>query len=501
MVAMLVVEDGPIKGREIPLKGKKLLIGRGHDCDLQVLDERLSRVHCRIEKRGDSYFVIDLKSRNGTFVGDERIDTVELHPGDIISVGGRRLRFVGAEEVQDSDAAVKITTKLGEGAEKIKSSIDPARTALLTGSTERLNRETVERRHRDLAAICNIGNLINAEHNFDSLCNTIVDSILDVVGGDRGFLLLRNEEGDPRPVAVRGGSCVGGGDLMLSSTILNEALEKGRAVLSSNTTLDDRFKEGDSIVMHNITSALCVPLESGGGTVGAIYIDTIGVSDTFVEADLELLSAIGKQAGLALEKARLIEDLENLFYDSVTSLVATIEASDPYTAGHSERVTDLAVKIARAMGHDEDVIGRIKIAGVLHDIGKIGIPTSVLNKEGPLSDEEWQMLKAHPEVGAGIIGNIRRMEESVAEAVRHHHERWNGEGYPDGLKGEDIPPISRILSVADSYDAMTSQRSYREFVFTAEQAMEELKDNVGSQFDGAVVDAFFASFQEICAKK
>jgi len=501
MTAMLIVEDGPIKGREIPLRGRRTLIGRGHDCDLQVLDEMLSRAHCRIEKKGESYSIADLDSRNGTLVNGQRIETVELRHGDLISIGSRNLRFTATKEIRVPDTTINVATKPRDGTEEIKSSIDPARTALLSGSTERLNKESVERRHRDLAAICNIGNLINSEHDMNRLCDLIVDSILDVVKGDRGFLLLRDEAGVTEPVAVRGGSTEDSVELTLSSTILNEAIEKGRAVLSSNTMLDDRFKEGDSIIMHNITSAMCVPLESKEGIAGAIYIDTMGVSNTFTEADLELLSAIGKQAGLTLERAGLIEDLENRYYDSVTSLVATIEASDPYTGGHSERVTNLGVEIARAMGQDEEMINRIRLAGLLHDIGKIGIPTSVLNKKGSLTDDEWKLIKAHPDVGAGIISNIRRMEKSVAVAVRHHHERWDGTGYPGGLEGEKIPLMSRILSVADSYDAMTSRRPYREFVFTDEQAMGELKDNVGGQFDSAVVDTFFAGFQKICGDK
>lgn len=501
MTAVLIVEDGPIKGRKIPLRGRKTLIGRGHDCDLQVLDEMLSRAHCLIEKKGESYSITDLNSRNGTLVDGQRIKTVELCPGDLISIGNRSLRFTEAKEIHVHDTTVNVVTKPGDGTEEIKSSIDPTRPALLSGFTERLNKEAVERRHRDLAAICNIGNLINSEHDLNRLCDLIVESILDVVKGDRGFLFLRDGAGDVKPVAVCGALEGDGVELTLSSTILNEAIEKGRAVLSSSAMLDDRFKESDSIIVHNITSAMCVPLNSKEEITGAIYVDTMGVSNPFTEADLELLSAIGKQAGLALERTGLIEDLENLFYDSVTSLVATIEASDPYTGGHSERVTALAVGIVCAMGQDEKMINRIRLAGLLHDIGKIGIPASVLNKKGSLTDDEWKIIKAHPEVGAGIISNIRRMEESVALAVRHHHERWNGAGYPDGLKGENIPLMSRILSVADAYDAMTSQRSYREFVFTEEQAMGELKDNVGGQFDGAVVDTFFTAFQKICVDK
>jgi putative nucleotidyltransferase with HDIG domain len=495
MKAVLVFDGGPTEGRTVPLKGGKALIGRGNDCDLQVLDESLSRVHCLIEQKGDEYFITDLNSRNGTYLDGKRVKKTEkLSPGSAIALGDLKLRFRQIEMAAGTGSSLgSLLDGAGKTTERIHKRLDPTKTPLVAATREELLGAESGRLQRDLATIYKIGNLISSENDVTVLCDVIVDSILDVVTVDRGFLLLGDTVDTAHPMVVRGAEAGDDTNLKLSRTILAETLDKGLAVLSSDAVHDERFKGGDSIVQNRITSVMCVPLEAEGVILGAIYVDTRGESNAFDEADLELLGAVGRQAGVAIERAKLMEDLENLFYDSVSTLVATIEASDQYTRGHSERVTRYAVGIAGVIDLGGDDIAVIRLAGLLHDIGKISIPTAVLHKTEKLTDEEWQLIKEHPGVGANIISNIRRMKESVVSAVRHHHERWDGDGYPDGLKGEDIPLISRILTVADSFDAMTSRRPYRDFVRTPEEAVEELRDKTGKQFDGDVVEAFVES--------
>jgi putative nucleotidyltransferase with HDIG domain len=228
---------------------------------------------------------------------------------------------------------------------------------------------------------------------------------------------------------------------------------------------------------------MCAPVQTRDRTLGAIYIDTIGHPGRFTENDLELLSAIGKQAGIAIQRARLLDDLVDSYYSTVRTLVAAVEAKDSYTRGHSERVTAYAMALGQMLGLEEDTLDILRLASLLHDIGKIGVPESVLNKPGKLTDEEWLIIKRHPEVGASIVSNIRGQGvDTIAGIVRHHHERFDGHGYPDGLQGENIPFLARVLAVADSYDAMTSRRSYRGSLRKA-KVLRELQNGCGSQFD------------------
>lgn len=176
------------------------------------------------------------------------------------------------------------------------------------------------------------------------------------------------------------------------------------------------------------------------------------------------------------------------FHEFIESLVEILETKDSYTRGHSTRVAHYSMLIAEALDLDNKEIELCHFAGHLHDIGKIGVPDSILIKTSKLDDEEYQMIKQHSEYGYNILNKVSSLEE-MAKVVRAHHERWDGKGYPQGLKGMDIPKVSRILAIADSFDAMTSNRSYRS-PMKIKDALQELLNNRWTQFDGDIVNAF-----------
>ena len=176
------------------------------------------------------------------------------------------------------------------------------------------------------------------------------------------------------------------------------------------------------------------------------------------------------------------------FHEFIESFVEILETKDNYTRGHSTRVAHYSMLIGQKMGLTDREIELCHFSGHLHDIGKIGVSDNILTKKSSLNDEEYEQIKKHSEYGYNILNKVSSLEE-MANIVRAHHERWDGKGYPDGLKGEKIPLISRILAVADSFDAMTSNRSYRK-TLSIDEAVLELKNNRWTQFDGRVVDSF-----------
>jgi putative two-component system response regulator len=198
---------------------------------------------------------------------------------------------------------------------------------------------------------------------------------------------------------------------------------------------------------------------------------------------------------MVLERTKQLNDanegLRRLFISSIKALAHALEAKDEYTQGHSERVAEEAVTIARYLSLTQTEVESIWIAGFLHDIGKIGIRESVLNKQGKLDPDEWQMIQQHPVLAERILGPIEELRE-VIQIVRHHHERFDGTGYPDGLKGAAIPLGARILSVTDSHDALTSRRPYRE-ALSEEETLDILEAGSGTQFDPVIVRAFASS--------
>ncbi len=176
------------------------------------------------------------------------------------------------------------------------------------------------------------------------------------------------------------------------------------------------------------------------------------------------------------------------FFNAITALAYALEAKDVYTSGHSQRVTEISVAIAKKMRLPKDIVEKIRLVGLVHDIGKIGVRESVLNKPGSLSEEEYKHVRLHSETGERILRPLVDDEE-ILKAVRHHHERYDGWGYPDGLRGEQIPQLARIIAVADTFDAMTSERPYRK-ALSKEEACAEVERCKGTQFDPEAADAF-----------
>jgi putative nucleotidyltransferase with HDIG domain len=196
---------------------------------------------------------------------------------------------------------------------------------------------------------------------------------------------------------------------------------------------------------------------------------------------------------IAIENARLYGDLKDLFFNSIKALVTTIEAKDPYTHGHSERVMKYSQAVTETLNLNNEEKETVRLAGLLHDIGKIGIDETILRKPGRLTDEEFAEIKKHPSIGAEIIRPIKQLQP-IVPGVEQHHERYDGGGYPNKLKGKDISIAGRILAVADTFDAMTSNRPYRKGL-PHQQALNEIRDHANSQFDPKIANAFLKAYE------
>jgi HD-GYP domain-containing protein (c-di-GMP phosphodiesterase class II) len=236
-------------------------------------------------------------------------------------------------------------------------------------------------------------------------------------------------------------------------------------------------------------SRLLVPLQVEERTIGVLGLGEKQNRKAFNSIDLKLLTTVASQVAVLVENARLYADLEALFLGVVQSLISAIEARDPSTKGHSDRVKTYALEIGRELYLSEPEMRRLELASLLHDIGKIGYSDAIFtNPTSTLSKEHWKVVERHSQVSEMILTPLAGFAD-IVPSIRWHHERYDGKGYPDGLKGEQIPLLARIVSVVDSYDAMTSERSYRK-TFTQEEAVNELVKNSGGQFDPRIVDVF-----------
>ena len=258
---------------------------------------------------------------------------------------------------------------------------------------------------------------------------------------------------------------------------------------SSSLVLNNAFdSEAAPFLARGIRSLIAVPLSVEREVIGMLM--ALNKSGEFDSYDAKLISSIAGQSSVFLANHRMYAELQELLVGVLQSLTESIDAKDPYTCGHSRRVAEISRMIAETLGLPPHRVQQIYLAGLLHDVGKIGIPEAILCKNGRLTDAEYTIIQQHPSIGAKILRRIRNLEPIIA-GVLSHHERMDGRGYPNGLIGHDIPLEGRILCLADSWDAMTTQRTYRDGM-SLERASEELRRCAGTQFDPEITRLFLS---------
>jgi HD-GYP domain-containing protein (c-di-GMP phosphodiesterase class II) len=235
---------------------------------------------------------------------------------------------------------------------------------------------------------------------------------------------------------------------------------------------------------------LCVPMVYQDKLIGILAVAGRLSADNFQEDELIIISNLASQTAIAVENDRLNLDAEKTYLETISALALAVEVRDPYSRGHSDRVSQYSVKVAEKLGIAQDEINDIKNAAELHDVGKIGISDGILKNIGMLNEEEMELMRNHPIIGEAIVKPVHSLTR-LCSIIRHHHEWLDGEGYPDKLKGDEIPQGAKILSVTDSFDAMTTDRPYRN-ALSFEKAKEEIKKYIGIRYDRKVVEAFLS---------
>ncbi|BEQ16159.1 hypothetical protein FAK_32250 [Desulfoferula mesophila] len=356
---------------------------------------------------------------------------------------------------------------------------------------ERLNQE-LSRRVREQQMLHQISEAIDHMHTSEAIYQGIADlAATNLEAGKSAVLLLEPSSDHLVVIAVNGFSSEAVGQVAgrMGQGLLGKAAAGGKAVMGRPETWEET---GEVLPLSG--PVLCLPMMIHEQPLGLLVLGEKRGGLPFRGEDVFLSRFLLQKAALSVENIALYESMNSSLHSTLGALVRAMEAKDPYTRQHSRRVTNLAVLTAEAMGLELHQIESLKFAGYLHDIGKIGIKDHILLKENELSAEEYQEIKRHPAIGESIV---RAMDLSQDEChiVRHHHERWDGEGYPDGLAGKEIPLLARVVAVADAYDAMTSDRSYRPLRTMAE-AVRELVNASGTQFDPMVVEGFLQMLEQ-----
>jgi putative nucleotidyltransferase with HDIG domain len=379
----------------------------------------------------------------------------------------------------------------GEMQSVIRRRIEPAAVEWLSSATsEAPGLALLQRAQRHLKTVHRVSEVLAQARDLAALSEAALETILDVTAADRAALVLRRDglagETDVAAVRQRGGEQA---PFTLSRTLVVDTVTKGVSTFAHDASADARFAAGHSVIGQRIRSVMCVPLRTADEILGALYVDSQSGANRFSDEDLELLAVIGNHTGVALHRMRLMSDLERLLLDTVRAIAATIDAKDGYTHRHSERVAVLARQIASELGLPVADREEAALSALLHDVGKIAVPDSILNKPGRLTPEEFAEMRTHPVHGAHILSNIKSpMVAAVVPGVRFHHEKWDGSGYPDGLKGSAIPLLGRLIGVADFIDALSSTRAYRS-PKPLDEVVQLIADGSGVHFDPEIAAA------------
>lgn len=354
---------------------------------------------------------------------------------------------------------------------------------------ERLNAE-LQRKVREQTLLYSVAETVNNVRGAASLYSQMASLACSLVSSKLAMFLLFDQDTNVLYSLADHGL----GDLAvqefvvsLGQGLVGRSAEAGQPIICNSPDEPVEVISSTNGGRLTASSLMCVPMRIREAMFGLLLAADKGGSG-FGEDDLFLLQFLVSRATLSVENIALYESVLDNLHSTLRSLITAIEAKDRYTQQHSTRVTELSVKIAEEMNLSQDEITSLRFSGYLHDIGKIGVPERILSKAGRLTDEEFELMKAHPVIGEGIVGHLGLLPQEKA-IVRHHHERWDGRGYPDGLKGKDIPHLARIITVADAFDAMTSDRPYRK-AMSSDDALQELVKLRSVQFDGQVVDVF-----------
>ncbi|MGA9767623.1 MAG: HD domain-containing phosphohydrolase [Blastocatellia bacterium] len=471
------------------LNGEVFRIGRYEGNDLAFDNPYISRYHAEITMHGSAYQLRDLGSTSGTFVNGELVKLRNLKDGDQIRLGRGR----GIEVVFHGDSSVEESATEPDDTLQPVHVVTPENTRFLNTSrlpnSGELTGETVD----SLRALYEFMSELLAAHSAEELSDKLARFLSRTLSAERCAVLLYDLETDQLKISA---TCDTDKQIAPSQSITGLVYNDNVSVLSFDASHDERFSRGDSVRFQSIRSVMCAPIGSKSRVWGVCYVDNLTSVAKFDEEALDFLTAVGRHAGLTLENIYLLDEQRRSLESFIRTLAASLDARDDNTAGHSARVGAISAGIAKFMNISEPDCRLIYYAGLLHDYGKIGVRDDVLLKPAELTPEEYEHVKQHPLHTFRLLSKIR-FPEDLAEiplVAAAHHERWDGTGYPDGLKEEEIPIGSRIVAVADAYDALTEDRCYHEG-WSPEKALAELVQHAGTYFDPAVIAAFLEYFK------
>jgi putative nucleotidyltransferase with HDIG domain len=483
--------NGAVKGRTWE-SSELLRVGRLDPLEVVLDDASVSRNHAEVRMTERGWRLRDLGSTNGTRLNGVRVGSGQwpLRLRDLLQFGEVALVVEALVEdpPEDSQGGPEEQMRVEATAQ---SSWDEA----LEGLAFDNNRHP--RAGEQLLALLRAGHhLVHIEKEEDLLQSILHDAVA-VLDAQRGAIVLAegpeaklkikalvSGRGEPRAVAAGRD----GGRFLFSQSLANRCVQRGESILCHRVDEDPELAMAKSIAEGTMASVLCVLLRTPRKRLGVLHLDRSPWQKPFSQDDLQLADALAANVSAGIECAQLMRKQRDLFLNTITVLAQAVEMRDEYTGGHTYRVTAYSLLLAHRLALPSGDIELIRTGTPLHDIGKIGIDDAILKKSDKLTPREFDIMKTHTVKGAEIVATVPDLRPLIP-IVRSHHERWDGGGYPDGLAGEAISPLARVVALADAFDAMTSDRPYRKGM-SAQAAFDEIVRQSGRQFDPTFATIF-----------
>jgi putative nucleotidyltransferase with HDIG domain len=361
------------------------------------------------------------------------------------------------------------------------------------GSIHRANLfEQLEHRVHELSSLYEFGQAVSTSLRLEDVVRLVVETVPPAVHA-RAIWVFLWDEVEERLVLQPAGAGANPAEIKYRAGegLVGWVFIEGRPAIVADVNSDPRWKKGaeyEAALGFRVRDVMAVPMIHGKKALGVLLAVNRQQARKFSVTDQSLFSALAGQTAIAIENAKLYEDVRAISVATISSLATAIDARDPYTRGHSEDVTRIVVLLARELGWHGADLEMLEFAALLHDVGKIAVPDDILRKPEDLLPDEWNVIYLHPYHSAQILRPVEPLRK-IIPWIYHHHERWDGEGYPDRLKGEAIPEGARIIAVVDAFNAITTNRPYHK-ALSEEAALEEIARNAGKQFDPAIVKAF-----------
>ncbi len=487
------ITAGPFKGRTWE-SDAVLRAGRLPTLEVALDDPSVSRKHADIRVQPDGTWAVrDLDSTNGTFVNGTRLAAQLDHPvraKDLVQFG-------------------KVTMLVEVTADAVTADGPPSDQLVIAASTRShfdgnffdSPSNALPKAQHQLRALLQAGQHLALFEKEDDLLRSILDSCVRVLDAQRGAIVLADGEGkDGEPRLERRALAVGAreprGRFSFSKRLIHQCYAAGESRLFKNVVEENVTSV--SIADGAMSSVICVLLRTPRKKLGVMHLDRGHFQAPFTPEDLEFADALAAQVSAGIECAQLLKKQRELLQQTITMLAEAVELRDPYTGNHVKRVTRYAELLAVQFDLSANEMELVRLGAPLHDIGKVVIPEAILCAPRRLTADEYAKMKTHTTIGADWVAGIAMLKD-VSPIVRHHHERWDGTGYPDGLAGDDIPLLARIVAVADSFDAMTDRRPYHgpNRDHSPAAAFAELAAQAGKQFDPDCVAKFLDIQDEV----